>query len=76
MIVTAKVSLQETLLAKGSIDIGGHYARPDVLQLLVNRQPLPRVVEINPSMQALNSHLPAHAAAALQKTGEMKLVSG
>lgn len=31
--------------AEAYYDVGGHYSRPDVLQLLVNRRPLERVVE-------------------------------
>jgi nitrilase len=46
-ILTASVSLKDVLTAKGSIDIGGHYSRPDVLQLMVNRRPLHRLVEMN-----------------------------
>ncbi len=44
-ILTASVSLEAVLQAKAEIDVGGHYSRPDVLQLLINRRPLERVVE-------------------------------
>jgi predicted amidohydrolase len=44
-ILTAPVSLEAVLEAKGMIDVGGHYSRPDILQLLVNRRPLTRLVE-------------------------------
>ena len=43
-ILTASVSLEAVLQAKADIDVGGHYSRPDVLQLHVNRRPLERVV--------------------------------
>ena len=43
-ILTASVSLETVLQAKANIDVGGHYSRPDVLQLHVNRRPLERVV--------------------------------
>ena len=46
-ILTASVSLEAVLQAKVDIDVGGHYSRPDVLQLLVNRRPLERVVEVS-----------------------------
>ena len=43
-ILTASVSLGTVLQAKANCDVGGHYSRPDVLQLHVNRRPLERVV--------------------------------
>jgi nitrilase len=42
-VLTASVSLEAVLQAKAEIDVGGHYSRPDVLQLHVNRRPLERV---------------------------------
>ena len=44
-ILTARGSLKAVLAAKVACDVGGHYSRPDILQLLVNRQPLERLVE-------------------------------
>lgn len=44
-ILTAKVSLEAVFAAKAACDVGGHYSRPDVLQLLVNGNPIDRVVE-------------------------------
>jgi predicted amidohydrolase len=44
-ILTATVSLEAVLKAKAAIDVGGHYSRPDVLQLHINRRPLARLVE-------------------------------
>ena len=43
-VLTASVSLEAVLRSKAYIDVGGHYSRPDVLQLLINRPPLERVV--------------------------------
>jgi hypothetical protein len=45
MILTASVSLEAVHLAKSRIDVGGHYSRPDVLQLYVNRRPIERTIE-------------------------------
>jgi nitrilase len=44
-IITAEGSIDEVLSAKQFGDIGGHYSRPDVLQLHINRRPLRRFVE-------------------------------
>ena len=52
-ILTATVSLEAVLQAKAEIDVGGHYSRPDVLQLLINRRPLERVVETSSDKQSV-----------------------
>lgn len=53
MILTASVSQEAILKAKAEIDVGGHYSRPDVLQILINRRPLERVVEISSEHQTV-----------------------
>ena len=45
-IITAEGSLEHVLQRKLSCDIAGHYSRPDVFQLHVNRTPHRRVVEL------------------------------
>jgi len=52
-IVTASASLEKVRDSKGFIDVGGHYSRPDVFRLLVNRRPLHRVEEMNSPGSAL-----------------------
>ena len=47
IVLTASVSLEAVLESKAWIDVGGHYSRPDVLQLLINRRPLKRAVEMS-----------------------------
>ena len=47
-IITAEGSLEKVLQRKLTCDIAGHYSRPDVLQLHVNRRPLERLVESDP----------------------------
>lgn len=44
MIITATGSLETVLQHKSARDIGGHYSRPDVLQLQINRHRLERLV--------------------------------
>jgi predicted amidohydrolase len=44
-ILTARGSLEAVFAAKAVCDVGGHYSRPDLLQLLVNGQPLERVID-------------------------------
>lgn len=43
-ILTAELDLGEIARGKYDFDAAGHYARPDVFQLLVNEQPTPPVV--------------------------------
>jgi nitrilase len=44
-ILVAEASLDQVREAKAICDAAGHYSRPDVLQLVVNRQPAARVIE-------------------------------
>lgn len=46
-ILTARGSLEAVLKAKAVCDVGGHYSRPDVFQLLVHGQPAERVVQVS-----------------------------
>jgi nitrilase len=48
-IVIAHGSLEAVLMAKMRCDVGDHYARPDVLQLLVHGQSLERVIHVEPA---------------------------
>ena len=43
-ILLAKGSMEAVYAAKVATDVGGHYSRPDLLQVLVNRKPMQRVV--------------------------------
>ena len=47
-ILYADLDLTEVVRSKVDFDVTGHYARPDVFQLLVNEQPLPPV-QIKPA---------------------------
>jgi predicted amidohydrolase len=44
-ILVAEASLDQVREAKAICDAAGHYSRPDILQLVVNRQPATRVIE-------------------------------
>lgn len=44
-ILTAEASLEQVRIAKALCDTAGHYSRPDVLQLRINRSPAQRIVE-------------------------------
>ena len=44
-ILTAEGSMELVFAAKAACDVGGHYSRPDLFQLRVNRTPYRRVVE-------------------------------
>ncbi len=44
-ILLAEGSMEAVMAAKVGVDIGGHYARPDQLQLHINGQPLNRLME-------------------------------
>jgi predicted amidohydrolase len=54
-VLTASVSLEAVLGSKTYIDVGGHYSRPEVLRLLINRRPLERVVEMSSDNQNMFS---------------------
>ncbi|MBI4465314.1 MAG: carbon-nitrogen hydrolase family protein [Acidobacteria bacterium] len=43
-ILTATGSLEHVLAAKAACDVGGHYARPDQLRLLIDGRPLEHIV--------------------------------
>jgi nitrilase len=45
-ILYADLDLAHVVRAKHSLDVAGHYARPDVLELRVNRSPQPQLVDI------------------------------
>jgi nitrilase len=58
-VLTASVSLEAVLKAKAAIDVGGHYSRPDVFQLYVNRRPLERLVVSDVGAAAGDDRIPS-----------------
>jgi predicted amidohydrolase len=61
-ILTAHGSLEHVLVAKAAADGGGHYSRPDIFQLHINRQPLDRLTDHGASAASDGAH-PDHVAA-------------
>jgi predicted amidohydrolase len=47
-ILTIPVTLESVLQHNVVNDIGGHYSRPDILQLHINRNPLEQVIVVSP----------------------------
>lgn len=52
-LLIAAIDLDRIVTAKGSADPVGHYSRPDVLRLLFNPNPAPRVQFMEPPLAAL-----------------------
>ncbi|MEY2444409.1 MAG: nitrilase, partial [Ilumatobacteraceae bacterium] len=48
-ILVAEASLDNVRAAKAMCDVAGHYSRPDLLRLVINRNPVKRLVEEEPS---------------------------
>jgi predicted amidohydrolase len=60
MILTSTIKLDIVAHAKSIVDVGGHYSRPDVLQLHLHGQPvhLTDVEAVNEAIAARNSSVP------------------
>jgi len=50
-ILYAEIDLETAIIEKHSRDVAGHYARPDVLQLVMHAQPKQPLVRVVPSMR-------------------------
>ena len=46
-ILIAEATLDEVRSAKSECDVGGHYSRPDVFQLYVNKRLFKRVYDVD-----------------------------
>ncbi|MDP8924055.1 MAG: hypothetical protein M3O34_14395, partial [Chloroflexota bacterium] len=55
-ILTADLDLGDIARGKYDFDVVGHYARPDVFQLVVNERPMPPVVS-NGAPEPLSNHV-------------------
>ena len=45
-ILMAEGSMEAVLAAKAACDIGGHYSRPDILRMIVDRSPRERIADV------------------------------
>lgn len=52
-LVCAEIDLGAISLAKAAADPAGHYSRPDVLRLMLNAEPQPRVQRMQPAFETL-----------------------
>nr|CAA6818457.1 MAG: Nitrilase [uncultured Thiotrichaceae bacterium] len=57
-ILIAEGSTEAIYAAKAECDIGGHYSRPDIFQLHINRKPTQRVVNIDTEVDPVNINPP------------------
>lgn len=64
-IIFAEGSLEAIYAAKAACDVGGHYSRPDIFQLAINRNMPQRIVD-------LASPIPIHVRAAERNTDALK----
>jgi len=62
-ILIAEGSLEVVLAAKAAADLGGHYSRPDIFQLSIDRRPRRRIT-LQDSV-AIESHSTAESSAAV-----------
>lgn len=53
-LVCAELDLASISIAKAAADPAGHYSRPDVVRLLLNDEPLPRVQRMQPAFAAVS----------------------
>jgi len=58
-ILVAEGSMEAVLAAKAGCDIGGHYSRPDILRLFVDRRPLDRITDV--ALHDSSPHSPSGA---------------
>ncbi|WP_341961032.1 carbon-nitrogen hydrolase family protein [Pseudomonas sp. RC10] len=58
-VICAPIDLGEIAVAKAAADPAGHYARPDVMRLLLNRTPAHRVHAFEPGLQEQRGPFPA-----------------
>lgn len=58
-LVIAEISMPMIAVAKAAADPVGHYSRPDVVRLMLNRKPAPRVMSFEEAPEALEPPRPA-----------------
>lgn len=67
-------STEHTYAAKAFCDVGGHYSRPDIFQLRVNRTPHQRVLNVHPDEMVMLDEAPAADASSKAAKSESEIV--
>jgi aliphatic nitrilase len=69
-ILYAEIDLEQAIREKHSHDVAGHYARPDVLQLVVNMRPKPVATFVESESPEAAAHVAADVADRLEVVRE------
>jgi aliphatic nitrilase len=74
-VICAEIDLGEIAVAKAAADPAGHYARPDVMRLMLNREPAHHVHTFELSLHDSAAPLPAAQTAAVARSASCDSVT-